>query len=349
MRSQKHGKAIALTVFLAGIIVGALTFHLITANAGDLEPTAPPGPTMKTLDEVEPRIPIPASATPALSIIIDEPGSYYLEGDRKCTYQGIQIEASNVTVDLMGYSFMGSYSGTTAGISIVSGTNIEIRNGTIRDFGYGIYGWDANVKNIRLINLRILTNMNDGIHMTGAGGLIKDCTVSQNIRDGIATTGAGGLIKDCTFSENGRYGIYTGQSQTISGCIVRQNSSIGILAGDGNTILGNTVCSNGGAGIETGNACVISHNTVSDNTGSCGINGGTACTVTYNNQQNSQYGYRIETGSTCVGNVANANERYGFNIFGSLVDQNTAMDNNTAGGYANMNTSGCTLGTNHAP
>jgi hypothetical protein len=228
----------------------------------------------------------------------------------------------------MGYSLVGPDSGSTAGVNLVSGTNIEIRNGTVRDFGlYGVFGSNVGVKNIRMIDLRVLSNLSSGIYMMGVGGLIKDCTVS----------------------ENGGFGMYTERSYTISGCIVRQNSNKGIRAGHGNTVIGNTVYFNSDDGIFTGNACVVSQNTVLDNGGNYGINTGTACTVTFNNQHNSQSGYQIDPGSTCVGNVANANERYGFFIYDSVVDQNTAYDNNQVGGYSNMYTSSCTLGTNHAP
>ena len=98
--------------------------------AGDLEPTAPPVSTMKTLDEVEPRIPIHKSDLP---LTITESGSYYLVEDANCLSTAITVEADNVTIDLMGYSLIGH--GTGFGIYLNARINVEIRNGTVRDFG----------------------------------------------------------------------------------------------------------------------------------------------------------------------------------------------------------------------
>ena len=74
-------RGMMLAVLCAGIIIGAVSMHFLLAIAGNLDPPAPPGPTMKTLDEVEPRIPIPGSATAAATFTISQPGSYYLTGD----------------------------------------------------------------------------------------------------------------------------------------------------------------------------------------------------------------------------------------------------------------------------
>ena len=89
MRLPGYGKVTVPVVLLLGIAIGAIALHLITADAGDLEPTAPPGPTMKTLDEVEARIPIPGSSSPTGTFVIISSGSYYLTGDRYANGGGI--------------------------------------------------------------------------------------------------------------------------------------------------------------------------------------------------------------------------------------------------------------------
>jgi len=83
---RRHKKTLAAgTLLLAAVCIGTLT-------AGNLNPPAPPtSGTMKTLDQVEPRIPIPASATPTDVFTINQPGSYYLTGDRHCSDAGIQV------------------------------------------------------------------------------------------------------------------------------------------------------------------------------------------------------------------------------------------------------------------
>jgi hypothetical protein len=84
------------------------------ARAGDLNPPAGPvAPTMKSLDDVEPRTAINAANTPgsANSVFrISQPGSYCLTGNVNggAGLHGIQIESNNVTLDLNGFALMGT-------------------------------------------------------------------------------------------------------------------------------------------------------------------------------------------------------------------------------------------------
>ena len=69
---------------------------------GSLTPPGAPGGTMKNLAQVEPRTPISS-----LPYTIKVPGSYYLTGNLASTTNGIFIDASQVTLDLMGFTLSG--------------------------------------------------------------------------------------------------------------------------------------------------------------------------------------------------------------------------------------------------
>ena len=159
---RQHKKVAAIfLILLTGVFICML-------NAGDLDPPGPPGSTMKTLDEVEPRIPIPKSDTPAATFTINQSGSYYLTGDRHCERNGIDLRADNVTIDLMGYSLIGTDTGAFDGIYGLQRSNVEIRNGTIRDFGrHGIHEDDTSGQSYRIINIRSVSNGFHGIYLAG--------------------------------------------------------------------------------------------------------------------------------------------------------------------------------------
>ena len=127
-----------LSLCAAFVVVGALL-----VNAGDVDPPAGPvAPAMKTLDEVEPRIPLSQETTPGDAsnlFLITEPGSYYLTGnlDVPATLNGVGISAPNVTLDLEGFTISNTPGTATwlgSGVTVLFSSDfITIRNGTIQD------------------------------------------------------------------------------------------------------------------------------------------------------------------------------------------------------------------------
>ena len=375
---QKRTRVVLSVLALAGLAVFSLF-----AVGGSLQPAAPPGPTMKTLDEVEPRIPIHASDLP---LTITEPNSYYLAEDisfASTANHAITIQCNDVTIDLMGFTLKGPDSGTKAGIYMFDRSNVEIRNGTVRDFYNGIYEPSTAGKQHRVINVRAMSNTYSGVHLYAKGNLVKDCTAADNTAYGIyADTGS--TVTRNTAYNNQYKGIFVNDGSTVTDNTAYNNQSIGISTGPGCTVRGNTAYNNQSHGIASSSACTVSGNTayynnasgitvssgtvVSGNTAYYnnyyGIFAGGGCTVidnatSFNNQFNSASYAGIYAGSDSIvkRNTAWANKQNNIYVFGSdcAIEENLVTDSNPGNGikfnsignfYANNRASG--NGTDYA-
>ncbi len=244
-----------------------------SAGAGDLDPAGPPAPTMKRLDVVEPRIPISS-----LPFTITQSGSYYVTGNLSAgAGDGIVIEASDVSIDLNGYTLSADSGLGNTGLSVAAGrTNISVRDGGVRGFNFGFYSAvasDVTVSDLiateNLYGVEVYgsgtirdsiaaNNGGDGFFLYGAGSIIRNSRADSNGDAGITATGSGSLVESCTASFNGaaggapasRAGIFVRQASRVVGCTTQDNAGSGIVFGDRNFIAENNIFRNGGSGLE---------------------------------------------------------------------------------------------------
>lgn len=239
--------------------------------AGDLNPpVGPVVPSMKPLSEVEPRMAINAANTPGdgdSTYRIAAPGSYYLTGNLagEASKAGIEIAASNVSVDLMGFELQG-ISGSLQGIRITVANmmNISIRNGTIR--GWGGAGVDTNSATSKALILLRVSNCGASGFAAGAGAVITDCVSTANTGAGF-TVGVGGVMTNCFAANNMTFGISANTGNTLTNCTAIFNTTDGISIGQGSTVTSCTSRANSGHGIVGGAASTIQQCTSSANLG----------------------------------------------------------------------------------
>jgi hypothetical protein len=351
MQRKNRRTKLAASVF----ILGGVVFFPLIGYAGNLDPSGPPAPTMKTLDEVEPRVPIQSlSGDATAEYVIMQGASYYLTGDvnvADVNKHGIHVGADNVTIDLMGYALTGpgEPNSTAYGIYMNGRRNVEIRNGTIRQFGtYGVYEASTWGTNHRVINVRSVFNGDGGIVLNGLGHRVAGCTAkgnggsSANTVYGIHTYEVGGqhIVTRNIVTGNGNgadgdvFGIHADAASTVSGNVVSDNGNNGksnvwgIYASYGCTVIDNAVHINGSQakstvyGIYARDGCRVSGNTAYRN--------GPGAT------DDIVYGIYAEPGCGVIGNTAYRNGTYpdGTNGYGiylvdeCLVRENTARGNN---------------------
>ena len=211
------------------------------AVAGNLNPPeAPSTGTMKPLDQIEPRTAVQSlPGSDSAVYVISQPGSYYLTGGItvKEVKHAILITASDVSVDLCGFTILGAYESLDQnenpaydGIRVKPGLrNIVIRNGIIEGqrktrrvgippiyiyyatlpFSRGIAAdWDLSVnprvqsKTIQVRDVVVRGCRGYGIYLKGTNHLVTGCTAAENEGPGIHA-GYPSTVKDNQQSNNG--------------------------------------------------------------------------------------------------------------------------------------------------
>jgi hypothetical protein len=154
---------------------------------------------------------------------ITQPGSYRLSGNLVAPGQALFITASNVTVDMNGFTISCSANCATTGVGS-GGLGTTIENGNIT--GYSPAG-------------------GSGINFTGAGGKVDHVNLNLNYVGINAVSDTS--VANCTIT-NGTYGVYgPTASLTVLNSVITGHAADGIDIFNG-LVSGNTISHNGNSG-----------------------------------------------------------------------------------------------------
>ena len=343
---------------LRAVAVCACACFLVAIFAfaqGDLNPPGAPAPTMKALDQLEPRTIVNAANTPGdanNTFIISAPGSYYLTGNITGTEgkHGISIQADDVTLDLSGFALI-SGGGVSRGVDVPPGQkNFAIRNGTVRDWVDGGVRADLAIGTL-VEKLRLSNNTSTGLVM--GRGSARDCVAVEN--DIGFRVLNGGQISDSAANAN-NIGFSADDRAHISNCISTENSGVGFSGSNFVTLIDCTASRNfGAAGIVVQGSCIVVRCNASRNLpNGSGITAGPDCTiadcVTGNNGMR---GISAGAGCTVQNCTATANTQDGIQVGQNCTVTNCTATGNSSAQYAGIyadsgsTVSACTANQNY--
>lgn len=330
--------SLALLTAASGLFAGPLT-----------PPSGPVASSNKTLLEVEPRTPIDTTTCPgdATSIFkITRAGSYYLTSGITVGASGkstIVVAASNVTIDLNGFTLSGT---TLFGNPSIHGIalggsfdHVKVCNGTVRQFGQhgislGVSGYNARDMVVESVHAE--GNGASGI-LVSKSGVIRTCSATANGQSGIFMSH--GLIESCSADQNAEWGIYLYEGGTITHCIAKGNA-VGIQA-PYSVITECRVESSTSSGIIGFSDAIITNCIAQGNNDGITVYSGSSVRNCVCNDNRGD-GLVLDSDCTAIGNTCNANGAQAASAgihalrSGNRIEGNTARFNVGSGVQATM-------------
>jgi hypothetical protein len=237
---------------LSHIVGAALFFSGLAAPLSDLRaqgsltPPGAPAPTMKSLDQIEPR-----TAITNLPAYIGQSGSYYLTRSFEQVFvtDAVTITTNNVTLDLNGFTIRqvgtnaaqaGLYMANRVNVPL---KNVSVRNGTIAGFNAPAIN-AMGIRNCIFENLVITECSAGGISVqsygtAGAvGNVVRHCRLCDNTGSGVVFLGGAAnsqnLIEDCDSLNNTTGFSLAASGNLIIRCRASGNTGNNYTMGTGN-------------------------------------------------------------------------------------------------------------------
>lgn len=265
---------------LLGALGGAAGIAVMSkiAQAGPLNPPAGPiAPTGKTVQEIydkiartdlglaEPRVPIQSlSGSATASYLISQPGSYYLTGNivGVAGKNGIEITADDVSLDLCGYSMIGSASSLSAVLASSTTASLRIRDGKLT--GWGQQGVHTQAIRAAVLCDLIASNNGNAGFLLGDNHVCRSCVAVGNAHFGFESRENCSYF-GCAARQNGFGGFSAAFGSCVESCVAENNSFEGIRAAFESRIANCEVSFNGTAGINVSSNCLVEHNMCAGN------------------------------------------------------------------------------------
>jgi hypothetical protein len=327
---------------LCALILAKLLPCPLLARGSLDPPPGPPAESMKSLEQVEPRTPIGS-----IPFEITRRGSYYLTGDlvlsdETDSIHGIRISASEVTLDLGGFTLTG---GSGIGIYLTAEEgqrNITIRNGLIRDWGQGgIIGnegtgagngpltEDSFRTGLILSDLTVADCGGPGIGL-GGNCVVRECLI-YNVQGYGLRMAQGARVRNSRIYNINGPGLICGEGATLQGLVI-SNCTLpevgdGALQASASTIRDCAVFRSNGTGFELVR-CTVSGSQAAENSGA-GFHTQASALINCVAEENSAQGF-LGTDSTFAHCTSNANNT-GFDLTGGTATACNASNNTTTG------------------
>jgi len=272
---------------------------------GGLTPPGAPAPTMKTLEQIEPRIDVATLPGDAASeIVITNAGAYYLSANLEVAKtHGITIGGADVTLNLNGFGISRISGSGGDGIRIEGGMDrATVRNGVVSGFDHGIECESSPV--------------------FARGCLFEKLSVSGCASGGMHA-GEAPRVLDCCAHDNQSSGIRAGATASISGCTAYCNQGTGIEAGVNSVVVDSSAMGNWWSGISVGVGSTVSRCSAREN--GEGILGGTGCTIRDCTAHYNYYGISVPNDCYILNNNCFDNGSHGISVG---LDRNRVEGNN---------------------